>query len=363
MAAANSYYFEQLNKEQKKAYHAMMNGLLELSPAFAVPRLSARELSDIYFLIRLDHPEIFWSTSYHYRFYPDSEAVEFMPDYLFPKKQIREHQKAMTARISRLVRGAADCKSDLDKEIYIHDFICRDIRYDKLKKAYSHEIIGSLGQGVAVCEGMAKAVKALCDAMGIWCVIALSGNNPEKGIRYRHTWNVIRIDGKLFHLDATFDNTLTRGVEETGLIRYDYFNLGDKQIFRDHEPVLHRLPACSSNDQFYYLQRKLSFTKTEDVRKRSLQAAKKGRPLLFHWRGGYLTREVLQELVDIFREEGAKKGKVPRVSVNWAQAVLLVLFEDLPEAVIRIEEVNEEENDNEGRCESDPAGDDPSGIR
>lgn len=39
-------------------------------------------------------------------------------------------------------------------------------------------------------------------------MIAVCGNNPEKGIKYRHTWNIIRIGGKYYHLDATFDNTL-----------------------------------------------------------------------------------------------------------------------------------------------------------
>ena len=55
-------------------------------------------------------------------------------------------------------------KSD-EKEKYVHDFICDNVRYDKLKKAYSHEIIGPLGQGVGVCEGIAKAVKVLLDVL------------------------------------------------------------------------------------------------------------------------------------------------------------------------------------------------------
>ena len=36
----------------------------------------------------------------------------------------------------------------------------KHVRYDKLKKSYSHEIIGPLGQGVGVCEGIAKSVKS-----------------------------------------------------------------------------------------------------------------------------------------------------------------------------------------------------------
>ena len=75
----------------------------------------------------------------------------------------------------------------------MHDFICENVRYDKLKKAYSHEIIGPLGQSVGVCEGIAKAVKVLLDALGVWCVIAICGNNPEKGIKYRHTLSLIHI--------------------------------------------------------------------------------------------------------------------------------------------------------------------------
>ena len=92
-----------------------------------------------------------------------------------------------------------------------------------------------LGQGVGVCEGIAKAVKVLLDALGVWCVIAICGNNPEKGIKYRHTWNIVKIGGTYYHLDATFDNTLGKD-RETSEIRYDYFNLDDSQIFRDHEP-------------------------------------------------------------------------------------------------------------------------------
>ena len=115
----------------------------------------------------------------------------------------------------------------------------------------------SAGQGVGVCEGIAKAVKILCDTMGIWCMIAISDANPEKRIKYRHAWNIVRIGGVCYHLDATFDNTLSNGQT----IRYDYFNLDDKQMFRDHEPVLYPAVNCSDGNHFYYREKKLSFTK------------------------------------------------------------------------------------------------------
>jgi len=231
----------------------------------------------------------------------------------------------MASRVEKLARPAKTL-SEWEKEKYIHDFICENVRYDKLKKAYSHEIIGPLGQGVGVCEGIAKAVKVLCDALGIWCMIAICGNNPEKGIKYRHTWNIVRIDGQFYHLDATFDNSLGKCSVTGAEIRYDYFNLDDKNIFRDHEPLIAPAPSCANGDHFYYKEKKLSFTKQEDVKKRVLQAAKKGKLLTFHWRGGYLTKQVLEELLEQIAEAGKERGKTPHVSLNWSQAVLRVRY-------------------------------------
>ena len=339
MSANASYYYNQLNKEQQKAYYAMKSGLQSLAASFPVPRLSAKELVDIYFMVRLDCPEIFYSVKFSYKYYPDSEYVELKPEYLFPKNKIKEHQQAMQARIRKLIRPVEKL-DEKGKEQYIHDFICQNITYDKLKKAYSHEIIGALGHGVGVCEGIAKTVKILCDNLGIWCVIALSEANPEKGIKYRHAWNVLRIGGEYYHLDATFDNTLSH--EE--VIRYDYYNLSDTQIFRDHEPVIWKMPVCKDGNHTYYREKKISFTKQEDVRKRAAQAAKKGKILLFHWRGGYLTREVLGELLQILEEEAAKKQKHAYLSLNWPQAVLQVAFkEEASSQQIVMEEANEGE--------------------
>ena len=302
------YYYNHMNKAQQAAYHSILSGVKNLADEFQIPALEGEELYNVFFQMRLDHPEIFWVSSYKYRYYKDSPNLIFIPEYLFDKKKICEHQKAMTARVEKLIRPAQKL-SEWEKEKYVHDFICENIRYDKLKKSYSHEIIGPLGQGVGVCEGIAKAVKVLLDALGVWCVIAICGNNPE-----------------------------------TSEIRYDYFNLDDSQIFRDHEPLIAPAPHCGDHERFYYKEKKLSFTKKEDVYKRSLQAAKKGRVLIFHWRGGYLTKEVLKELLELIRKAGDEKDKTAMVSINWPQAVIRVQYTDMQvQESVTIEEANEGE--------------------
>ena len=339
-----AYYFQRMSKPQQAAYHAMKTGFTALSPSFSVPKLENRDLAEIFFQLRLDCPEIFYVTSFSYRFYPGADHVEMIPEYLFEKSKIKEHQKALSSRIAKLVRPAQNL-SPFEKEQYIHDFICQNVRYDKLKKSYSHEIIGPLGQGVGVCEGIAKTVKILCDALGIWCIIAISEANPEKGIKYRHAWNVLKLDGEYFHLDATFDNSLGHD----GIIRYDYFNLDDARLFRDHEPVIYPIPTCSCSDRFYYRENKLSFTKIEDVCKRAQMPVRKDLPFVFHWRGGYLTRDVLKELIKALEETAQKKGKHAALSFNPAQAVIYARF---PAELPTDEPVAEDANEGEQYTES-----------
>ena len=334
------YYFSQMNKAQQAAYRAMLDGFLAISAGFMVPRLDGRELTDIFFRLRLDHPIIFYVNSFSYKYTDVSDHVYMVPEYMFEKKKIKEHQKALESRIERLVRPAKDMQP-LEKEKYIHDFICANVTYDKLKKQYSHEIIGPLQQGVGVCEGIAKTVKILCDRLGLECVIAVSVNDPEKGVKYRHAWNVIKVNGSWYHLDATFDNSLGRYGEK----RFDYFNLDDKKIFRDHQPLVYPMPACTKGDDFYYKENRLSLTKLEDVGKRLVAVLRKNQGhFVFHWRGGYLTRDILEQIYKEASEAAAKKEKYVRLSANMPQAIVQLTFieQKIVDAICE-EEANEGE--------------------
>ena len=111
-----------------------------------------------------------------------------------------------------------------------------------------------------------------------------------------------------------------------GPVRYDYFNLGDHQVFRDHEPLLYPAPACGDGGHFYYREEKRSFTKLEEVERRATQAIRKKQPLIFHWRGGPLTRETLEELLALLERQAAGRGLHVRAEVNRPQAVLSVTF-------------------------------------
>ena len=317
------YYYKTLSKPHKAAYDAMAQGFRALAPAIRVERLENSELSDIYTRLKLDEPGLWFVVGFTYRFYPQASHVELVPEYLFDKGKIREHRQAIDSRTARLLRPLQG-KPQRQQLEAIHDFILENVRYDKLQKSYSHEVIGPLTQGVGVCEGIAKTVKLLCDGLGIECIVALCHNDPERGIKYRHAWNVVKLEGKWYHVDATFDNSLQRGVK-----RYDYFCLDDKHIFRDHCPLVLPVPPCGDGDGFYY--RPLSFTKPEQVDSRVKQALRKrAEHFVFHWRGGGLNRRILAELLEIAKAQAAAKGKSVGCAVNAAQAVIQLTFTEQP---------------------------------
>lgn len=152
------------------------------------------------------------------------------------------------------------------------------------------------------------------------------------GVRYGSGRTV---EGQRYHVDATFDNSLQRGMK-----RYDYFNLDDRHIFRDHQRLVLPLPECSGDKGYFY--RSLSFTKTEDVEKRVRQALrKKQEHFVFHWRGGGLNQEILGQLLEKCAGAAAERGKTVGCSLNRAQAVIQLDFSDAPAGEVLVEEPDE----------------------
>jgi hypothetical protein len=318
----------------------MQAAFASMSPAARVPRLPERELEDVFARLLLDRPDIFYVKSYTYRCAPGADWLDFQPVYLYDRAKILTQRQALQTRLRRLL-SPAEGLTETEKEAFAHDFILNHVRYDKLKKEYSHEVIGPLANGVGVCEGIAKTVKLLLDELQVACIVAVSEADPAHGVKYRHAWNLVRLNGKWYHLDATFDNTLSR----EGAPRYDYFSLDDAHIFRDHRPGIYPLPVCPDGAGFYYRAQKLSFTKFEDADSRVRQALRKRQPgFVFHWRGGFLTREVLARLLEDAANAAEEKSKFVSCSVNFPQAVISLRFLDAPAEELREDDAMEAEN-------------------
>ena len=58
------FYYQKMDRQKQAVYHGMLQGVRQLADQIQLPRVDGKELYDIFFQMRLDHPEIFWVISF-----------------------------------------------------------------------------------------------------------------------------------------------------------------------------------------------------------------------------------------------------------------------------------------------------------
>ncbi len=254
---AYRYYEERLPPRERDAYRAIMRGLSSYENRFSAPRLDTDRLGDIFSVVKLDNPLIFGVEKLSFTYYDGSSSVTIKPEYTMKKQEYLNTLETVKKRVKKVL-SPAEGKSVVEKETFIHDYIVKNVRYDRLTKGYSHEVTGPLCHGIGVCEGMAKTFKLLCDEAGIDSLVCSGiGVPPDTATgkkSERHAWNVVFLDGKSFGVDVTFDATLSG---ET--VRYDYFNISDRIMSRDHGSLDFPVPVCVSDEKDPYRSAGLLF--------------------------------------------------------------------------------------------------------
>lgn len=90
---------------------------------------------------------------------------------------------------------------------------------DDMELAYSYK--GFVKNKMVVCSGYTDVIHLLLDMMKI-------NNMKLHSISMDHDWNLVQLDGKWYHLDATWDDATGSN------INYKYFLINDKQMAIDH---------------------------------------------------------------------------------------------------------------------------------
>lgn len=142
----------------------------------------------------------------------------------------------------------------------MHDWFCENVSYDfkgtdiddPARVVLSHNIIGVFAKKKAQCEGIAKAVKALLNAVDIKCIVA-TGEAESNGNREHHAWNVVDINGNPYQVDVTWDIGASKG-----RVSYDYFNVTDEIIGKTHV-FEDKLPVCLTLTDNYFERNSLTF--------------------------------------------------------------------------------------------------------
>lgn len=147
--------------------------------------------------------------------------------------------------------------TDYDKEWALYKYLIDHTVYDYetfnntgRKKMLSYTAEGALVHGLAVCQGYSNALRLLLDKVGIESIIISSA-------KMNHAWNIVELDGKSYHVDATWGDN--EGKEKA------YFNLTENAMAADHVWDMSKYPVCDSikydhNYNSYSVDNKMPFT-------------------------------------------------------------------------------------------------------
>ncbi len=114
--------------------------------------------------------------------------------------------------------------TDYEKIKKIHDFIIGNASYDTNTEYYS--AYDNLINKSSTCQGyMSIAYKMFIEA-GIPSRVVTGMGNKDS-----HGWNIVKLDGKWYNIDCTWDDPLT--AEGIDIATYDYFLKSDKD-FKGH---------------------------------------------------------------------------------------------------------------------------------
>jgi len=170
--------------------------------------------------------------------------VTFKVKYLTNRTQEAALQKKVDQILKTIIKPSM--KTDFEKVKSINDYIVSNTTYGTKTKASPHSAYALLMEGQAVCQGYALIAYKMLEQAGFDVKYVVGNVNGNVA----HAWNLVKVDGKWYHLDTTWNDPLPN---RFGASSYDYFLVTDAQLKKDHEWIASDYPAATST-KYSYMQ-------------------------------------------------------------------------------------------------------------
>lgn len=282
------YYYSKLSSREQIVYKKMITAITNGAQTIRIePCFTGEPIQKIMWAIDHDHPELFYFDFCQMKMLYDSSKVVCHLNYrvnpAMRQAAINDINRKANAILDLM--KAQQYQTDFEKCRWIHNYLVKNIHYDyEAYKSHSqdsfpeaHSIVGVFVNKRAVCEGISKAFKYLCDKLQIEASIACGiARLEDLGENNRHAWNIVKLGDEYTHIDVTWDLCLSQSIKFT---RYDYFCLPDSSMQLDH--VYHDYPACSTDRWSYYRRTNKLFSNTKDLNQYLKRELKQGNKIIY----------------------------------------------------------------------------------
>lgn len=253
--------YGQLSSSCRRVYRELYEVVMEQKRGANVSTTDFHELETAYQALMSDHGGIFWVKGYrseeHYR---DGtlRSLTFYPDYAFSEEDRALYQGYVDQVLTDYLAKIPAEASPYEKAKYVYEMLIYNVHYD-LSAEENQNILSVFLWGRSVCSGFAGAAQYMLAKLEVPCMVVYGESMGEP-----HAWNLVRLNGACYHLDATWGNTASA---KLGACSYEYLCLNDSQLKGTHRTdMLFPLPACEEIRDNYFVREGLYFEEYEPER-------------------------------------------------------------------------------------------------
>ena len=281
----------------KTEIESIVGKMRSFAPTIELNVSSDEEIKNAITFIRYDYPTVFHVGQINYSFDKASGKAVLKPEYQLTQTEYKILIDRCRVKLTEYKNKLLLCKSDYEKELLIHDELCKNVVYAD-EGEHSHSMIGPLLYGKGVCDGISKTAHELFHLAGVRShVVGGTARDSKTRTTGPHAWNLVLIDGKWYNLDITFDNTIS--LDE---IRYDYFNLSSDAIKTDHtiKPEYEGFLKHCTDSEDYFMKSGSSFSSVSDAEKFIIDSLKGRKDTIYFRLAQPYTEAAKTQLINTF---------------------------------------------------------------
>lgn len=164
--------------------------------------------------------------AYSSRGYTNDVTINFTS---FTYHTNKEQEEFVDARVSEIIDEIVQHNmTDFQKVKAINDWIVNNTKYDEYTNTSPHSAYTLFNEGKGVCQAYAMATYRLLEKTGIEAKYVTGKVGSEN-----HGWNLVKVDGKWYHLDTTWNDPVYS--DGSDVLSYNYFLISDDAISEDHK--------------------------------------------------------------------------------------------------------------------------------
>ncbi len=241
------YSYQQLTEVEKATYTALYDGIENMDKKIKLPyTISGKEYEKVFNLVYRQEPSFFYLDT-QYMLSDKMSEVKML--YQISEEKKEEFQREIDEKALPILEAVNQKETEYEKILYIHDYIAEVCQYSQEVDVNTSTIYGCLVNNLAQCEGYAKTLLYLARESGLSAMTVVG--QTDDGVN--HEWNIVRIDGKYYNMDLTWNDPFTK--ENIDRTWHLYFNVMDNEINDiTHFPSGNNYapPECNSTDANYY---------------------------------------------------------------------------------------------------------------